>query len=173
MSVTLSIVIPTCGRRSVVETVGALVPQLSHGDELVIVRDSSGDYGHTARNRAMPRCAGSHLMFIDDDDRHLGGALELVRRELELDPDRVHLFAMRYHDGRELAPGPLPLQVGYVSTQMLVVPNQAGRLGTWGNRYEGDYDFASSTLELRGDEPVLHPVAIALVGRPAHERGER
>lgn len=168
---TLSIIVPTNGRQSLTATVAALVPQLDHGDELLIMRDSSGDFGHSARNQMMGRAAGTHLMFIDDDDRHLPGALAIVRDALERHPDRLHLFAISYQDGRILIPG--PIEIGYVSTQMLVVPNQPGRLGTWGDRYEGDYDFVRSTLELRQEEPVMHPMPIALIGPPAHSRGER
>jgi hypothetical protein len=71
--------------------------------------------------------------------------------------------------GRTILPR-WPLQVGYVSTQMMVVPNVPSLLGRWSERYEGDYDFAASTLELRGDSPVLHDDVIALLGAPAHER---
>ena len=34
--------------------------------------------------------------------------------------------------------------------QMLCVPNTPSKLGTWGDRCEGDYDFADTTKQLRG-----------------------
>jgi hypothetical protein len=156
-------VIATSGRPTITTTLSALTPQLEHGDEILILRDSTGDWGHTPRNNALPRCNGTHLMFIDDDDHHLKGALEYVREEVAHAPDRVHLFAMAYSDGRVVHPA-WPLQIGYVDTSMLCVPNTHGKLGRWGDRYEGDYDFIASTIELRGDTPILHDDVIATKG---------
>ena len=62
----------------------------------------------------------------------------------------------------------MALQVGYVGTPMLCIPNKPGNVGTWSSRYEGDYDFAASTMELRGDEPVLHDDVIATVAPPGN-----
>lgn len=146
-------------------TAAVTAAQLEHGDELLIVRRDCA-WGHEARNLAMPRCAGDYLMFIDDDDVHTADALELARRAVTEQPGRLHLFAMRYEDGRVLAPE-WPLMIGAVSTQMMVVPNHPNQLGRWGDRYEGDFDFAASTMELRGDTAVLHPdEIIAQVGIP-------
>jgi glycosyltransferase involved in cell wall biosynthesis len=157
-------VIPTNGRPSITATLAALTPQLEPGDEILIQCNNDRDWGHQARNHAMARCAGSHLDFIDDDDQYLPDALDQIRDWLHVDPDRVHLHAMRYQDdGRELQPE-WPLRIGYISTQMIVVPNKPGLLGQWGNRYEGDYDFAHTTMQLRGDEPILHNHVIALKG---------
>lgn len=154
--------IATAGRPSLTDTLAALTPQLASGDEILVERLDC-PWGHQARNNALPRCAGSHLMFIDDDDKHLKDALDHVRAQVRNRPRRVHLFSMAYTDGRVVNPR-WPLQVGYVSTQMLCVPNSPGKLGQWGDRYEGDYDFADTTMQLRGDEPVLHSDVIALIG---------
>lgn len=154
--------IATNGRPTLTDTLAALTLQLEPGDEVLIVRDSTGDHGNTPRNAAIPRCAGTHLVFIDDDDRHLKGALDHVREHVAEQPDRVHLFAMAYTDGRVVHPR-WPLEIGYVGTPMICVPNTPGKLGEWSTRYEGDYDFAKTTLELRGDEPVLHNDVIATV----------
>ena len=157
--------IATSGRPTLTHTLAALTPQLQHGDEVLIVRDSTGDHGNTPRNQAIPRCAGTHLMFIDDDDQHAADALTLVRTKVRARPKRVHLFSMVYDDGRVVHPR-WPLQIGYVGTPMMVVPNEVGLLGSWSDRYEGDYDFISSTMELRGDAPVLHAEPIAAVRAP-------
>ncbi len=154
--------IATAGRPSLTQTLAALTPQLQSGDEILVERLDCA-WGHEARNRAIPRCAGTHLMFIDDDDQHATDALALVRTKVRAHPKRVHLFSMTYTDGRTVNPR-WPLQMGYVSTQMLVVPNVEGKLGTWGDRYEGDLDFAATTMLLRGDEPILHADVVALIG---------
>ncbi len=36
--------------------------------------------------------------------------------------------------------------LGNVGTPMMVAPNVKSKLGLWGNRYEGDFDFLESTL---------------------------
>ena len=158
--------IATSGRPTLTQTLAALTPQLVHGDEILIVRDSTGDHGNTPRNHAIPRCAGTHLMFIDDDDQHAADALQLVRSKVRARPSRVHLFSMVYDDGRTVHPR-WPLQIGYVGTPMIVVPNQPGKVGLWSQRYEGDYDFINDTMTLRGDAPVLHAEPIAAVRTPS------
>lgn len=161
--VTFSILIPTVGRPTLIVTLGALIAQLEHGDELMVLRDQTGDWGNTARNRAIPRCAGTHLLFIDDDDRHTAGALAVIRDRVAADPDRVHVFAMhRLSDRRTFTPT-LPLELGHVGTPMLCIPNRPDRLGQWSTRYEGDFDFLTATLELHPDPPIVHPELVAVV----------
>jgi hypothetical protein len=163
-SVTFSIVIATSGRPALTDTVAALTPQLQSGDEILIQRLDC-PWGGQARNNALPRCAGTHILFIDDDDKHLKGALEFVREKVEQTPKRVHLFSMVYDDGTVVHPT-WPLKIGSVGTPMICAPNVPDKLGEWSDRYEGDYDFATTTMQLRGDAPVLHGDIIATVARP-------
>ena len=93
------------------------------------------------------------------------GALTNVRSVLEQEPDRVHIFRMRYPDGHEIWSSPT-VACGNISTIMLVVPNTPGKLGSWGSAYEGDFQFLSETLALRAEEPIFHEDVIGLV-RPA------
>ena len=90
--VTFSIVIATAGRPTHTETLNAATPQLQPGDEIIVVRDNTGDYGNTPRNHAIPRCTGTHILFIDDDDQqHTPDALETIRRHVADQPQGVHL----------------------------------------------------------------------------------
>ena len=54
------------------------------------------------------------------------------------------------------------LTVGNVSTQMLIVPNQPEALGEWGDRREGDFDFAAGTAGKLG-RVVFHEAVIAQI----------
>jgi hypothetical protein len=128
----------------------------------VIVIKRRCDWGHETRNHALQRCAGTHLLFIDDDDRYMKGALALVRERVSALPRKVHLFAMALDYGVVIRPA-WPLREGQIGTPMICVPRGRRKLGRWGDRYEGDFDFVSSTMELRGDLPVLHEDVIALV----------
>jgi hypothetical protein len=163
-SVTFSIVIATAGRRSITQTLAAITPQLEHGDEILIERLDC-DWGGKARRNAIPRCAGTHLLFIDDDDHHTEGALEHIREKVGRSPHQVHLFAMAYDDGRVVEPT-WPLRIGSVGTPMFCVPNVPGCIGEWSDRYECDYDFIDSTMTLRGDQPALDDHVIAAVSAP-------
>jgi hypothetical protein len=109
----------------------------------------------------MPRAEGDALLFIDDDDTYVPGAFEIVHAAVIQAPDHVHMFRMRYADGQELWRTEM-VECGNVSTQMIVVPNQPGQVGYWGDRYQGDFDFIESTCRRQGD-PVWHRDVIALV----------
>lgn len=158
----LSIIVASSGRPTLARTLLSIAPQLEPGDELLVDVNEDAPWGHAARNRQMARATGSHLLFMDDDDMYLEGALKLARTVAAWTPSRVHIFRMRYPD-QDVIWREHEVELGNVSTIMLMVPNEPGRLGEWGDRYEGDFDFLTSTLELRGDAPVWHEDVIAAV----------
>jgi glycosyltransferase involved in cell wall biosynthesis len=131
------------------------------GDEILVSVNSDAPWGHAARNQLMPAARGDALLFIDDDDAYVEGALDVVRARFAEVPDRVHVFRMRYADGRELWQLP-EVACGNVSTQMVIAPRSVGLLGQWGSRYEGDFDFIAATCWLLG-QPLFHEDVIALV----------
>jgi len=161
MGVRLSIIVASSGRSTLPRTVESIVTQMLPGDELLVDVNDDAPWGHTARNRLMPRAEGDFLLFIDDDDIYLPGAFEIVRAAVADEPDRVHMFKMRYADGQELW-RTQTVECGNVSTQMVVAPNPPGQLGHWGDRYEGDFDFIESSCRQQG-EPLWHEDVIALV----------
>jgi hypothetical protein len=145
--VRLSIILPTSGRETLGRTLASVTPQLAPGDELILLRDASGDWGHTPRQEAMGRAKGDYLLFMDDDDIYTEGALDAVRAALAENPGRPHVFRMRrVGPANDVLPAERVVRLGNVSTQMMVVPNDTARLGAWGRRYEGDFDFLASTL---------------------------
>lgn len=166
MNVTFSVIVPTGGARNaqLMHTLGSIVPQLQHGDEIILSRYDC-PWGHKARDLAMPRAAGTHLMFCDDDDSYEPNALETVRAAVSEQPTRPHIFAMTYLGGRLLVSNDPP-GYGSVGTPMMVVPNDQGKLGSWGEaEYQGDWNFCESTLALYPNTPpVLHTVSIARIG---------
>lgn len=147
---TLSILIPTCGRSSLSRLLDSVRPQLASVDELLIRHDHTGDWGHTPRNVMMASAKGDYILSIDDDDVYLPDALDFVRAALALAPGRPHMFRLirggRFGD--DVVWTDKVIREGNVGTQMICVPNVAGKLGRWGSRYEGDFDFIVSTLVL-------------------------
>lgn len=158
----LSIIVASSGRGSLKRTLASIAPQLHPGDELLVDVNDDAPWGHSARNRMMPRAEGDFLLFIDDDDVYVDGAFETIRGAISGEPARVHMFRMRYATGGVLWQTPT-VECGNVSTQMVCAPNRPGQLGRWGDRYQGDFDFIVSTVRLQG-KPVWHEDVIAVYG---------
>jgi hypothetical protein len=156
---TISVLVASIGRPTLGRTMQSVMGQLHPTDQLLI--DVNGDcpWGHAARNRMMKAADGDAIVFMDDDDIYLPDALKLIRIGFREAPDRVHIFKMRYYDGREIWSDE-QVREGNVSTQMVCVPNEAD--AAWGDRYQGDFDFITAVCTQFGD-PVWQPEAIAMV----------
>jgi spore maturation protein CgeB len=176
----LSILVVTAGRPTLERTLRSIEAQpLEPGDEVLVVGNGAeiellakrfgyryiqdgpyGCWGQRERQSAMFKARGTHLLFIDDDDFYLSGAFAAIRQAIVEHPTSPHLFKMH---------GPVQLGTlwktkvvacGNISGTQFVVPND-DRLGRWGQRYEGDFDFISSTLRnypfdaLRWHETVI------------------
>lgn len=170
-NVSLSIIVPTSNKPGLARALESVSSQMLPGDELIVKRDATGDWGHTPRNLAMQEATGTHLMFMDDDDIYLPGALDRVRARLSVNPDKPHIFAMRNGLNGMVLPNPQGgLRCGNVSTQMIVVPNNKERLGTWGHRYVGDWDFISSTVAKYPPESLIWCPEVIAVWRAGDEK---
>lgn len=158
---TFSILLATAGRGTIMRTLRSLLPQLEPGDEVMILRDDSGDAGDTPRNRAMPRAAGTHLLFMDDDDVYTPGALARMRRFADENPGRIGIFKLEYVVGNRRWVDP-ELRFKNVSTQTFLVPNVPGKLGRWERqgRIAGDFVFITATAELQGDPIFVDDVTV-------------
>ena len=169
MTPTLSIVMPTAGRDTLVRAFASLAPQLEDGDEIIVVRRDGVLCGNQPRDEAMRRCIGSHLWWMDDDDIATDGALEIIRREVAQDPGTVHIFKMRMNGG-VFWPQPTFIY-GHVGGTMCVVPNLPDKLGTWVHALDygngvgrgGDFHFVRGTLDKLGREPIFHEDVIARI----------
>jgi glycosyltransferase involved in cell wall biosynthesis len=162
---TISIIVPTSGRPTLTRTLASIAPQLRPGDEIIVVRDATGDSGDTPRTDAMRRARGTHLAFLDDDDVYLPDGLEKMRRFARANPGRIGIFKMEHHTGTTHWRKDEPvLRYMNVSTQNLLVPNVPGKLGRWQKQvqpaspdatYAGDYVFLTETIALQGEEPLF------------------
>ncbi len=157
---TFSVIMPTTGRSTLAKALRSVATQVQPGDEIIVLCNDKGDQGDWARNSGVARAIGTHLVFLDDDDEYLDGALAAMRGFARQNPDRIGIFRMQLMDGSLLWSEP-ELRFGNVSSQMFVVPNIPEKLGRWdqSNR-ANDWAFISETATYQG-EPVFceHVVA--------------
>ena len=165
---TFTIILGTTGRKTVSLTLASIAPQLEPGDELFVLRDDSGDAGDTPRNQTMRRAAGTHLLFMDDDDEYTKDAIATMRRFADENPGRIGIFRMKHPTGPMHWRTP-ELRYTNVSTQLFCVPNVPGKLAEWKQvgRRAGDFRFISFTSAYLGSEPIFVD-AVTVLARPVH-----
>lgn len=187
MAVRLSIIVPTADGDGLDTLFISMAGQLAPDDEVLIVGDTHDGpldavralvethgyrymehdaghhcWGHCQINEGMRHAAGDYLVFIDDDDCFPDGALDAIRRAAAEQPSPRPLmfrFWSRRHD--RFLPPRHEVQESAIGGHAIVVPNIPDRLGQWGERYAGDYDFIVSTLALWSDGPAWYDDVIA------------
>lgn len=176
--VRLTVIVPTIARASLPATLASIRDAgIGASDEVLVVNDVSdnptfidtaivlsrlpalctvkiltpsarlGHWGHGARNIAMREAAGTHVVTIDDDDAYEPGALETIRAMIQTAPAAMHVWRMVPRGGGVLWTDEA-IRQGNVGTPMMGVLRAA--CGTWGSRYEGDYDYAVESARLAG-----------------------
>jgi glycosyltransferase involved in cell wall biosynthesis len=175
-----SVIVVTAGRDTLPRTLQSIATQTIHGDEVLVVGHSDfirgtaeafgyryiedgpfGCWGQRERQAAMAYATGTHLLFMDDDDVYLPGAFRAIREAVETQPDRPQMFRMVTPEGFRIWSSPTVV-CGNVSGTQFVTPNDPAKLGTWGLRREGDFDFITSTLaHYPADALIWHTTFIA------------
>jgi glycosyltransferase involved in cell wall biosynthesis len=174
---TLSIVIPTIGRPTLGNTLASLRGQLHPGDEVIVQFDATSsagwdhgdrkDYSRAgiARDIGAARAKGTHLMFIDDDDAYLPGALDEVRAEITKNPRSLLIFQTLFNRGERVRWEVPEFAGGQCPTPSVVVPRLMAPL--WepiGDHVHQDLEFAKQCAQ--GTFPnvpvwIAQPIAIA------------
>src|SRR5437588_3541660 len=159
---TFTVVVPTIGRPSLGPALKSISGQLEPGDEIIVICNDAGDQGDSARNSGVARAAGSHLIFLDDDDAYVPGALAAMRRFAAENPGRIGIFRMELVSGARIWTEPV-LRYGNVGSPMFVVPNVPGKLGRWDqSRRANDWAFIEETVSLQG-EPIFLDEVVARI----------
>jgi glycosyltransferase involved in cell wall biosynthesis len=159
---TFSVVMPTVGRSTLLGALKSVAPQMQPGDELLVVCNNKHDRGDWARNSAVERARASHLIFLDDDDQFVPGALAAMRAFALEHPARIGIFRMELWDGSCLWSEPV-LRYGNVGSPMFVVPNIPGKLGKWDQtRIANDWAFIEETVALQR-EPIFCDLVVAQI----------
>lgn len=187
----LSVIVPTPDGGRLDRLAASLDGQLRDGDEVLIVGDTfHGDLSHVARavaatphwrwlehdagraawghpqiNYGMEQATGDYLVFQDDDDVFAPDALLYIRRATRhLEPPRPLIFKFKIaRAGGLVLPQGQVVAENRIGGHCLVVPNVKDKLGTWTDRYAGDWDFIEETLRLwEPIKPVFRPEVITL-----------
>ncbi len=180
-SVRFSVIIATIGRPSLRHTLQSIgLATWMDGDEVLVIGDGPRpearhivagfmtrlpvSYAEHAREGSMAGAAqrnfgmwmaqGTHLLFIDDDDRYTLGALDFIRDHVKEAPDDVHVHKMRAR-GKRFSFTTLWQEqrvfLGNIGTPMFCVPNVPEKVGRWPmNQYCCDIAFLEDTLRRRG-----------------------
>lgn len=191
MAARLSVIVPTHDGVGLETLFASLADQLLPGDEVLIVGDTFESnpfttipwatlpfpgghlvyyehdaghhcWGHCQINEGMRHATGDYLVFIDDDDCFPDGALDAIRRAADEQPAPRPLmfqFYSRRHD--RVLPPRHEVRESAIGGHAIVVPNIPDKLGQWGERYAGDYDFIVTTLEHWPDGPAWYDDVIA------------
>lgn len=190
----LSIIIPSHDGVDLDRALASVTPQLADGDEVLVVHDCHGTddlpdwlpwlvpgvrvmghdagyhmHGHPQRTYAATMATGDYLLHIDDDDILLPGALACVRATIaQLPEPRPLLFQFISPTGHLVWWRQGVIQPGYVGATGFVAPNIPDRLGTWGDRYMGDFDYIVRTLARwpGGEQSLAWAREIIAVCRP-------
>jgi len=185
----LTVAIPTLGRPSLARCVFSFIDQLQPGDRVLLVADPKGDtdyvrwvyniatnkmgvdwrytikggqggWGQDQRNHAYDLTDEGHIWCLSDDDIATPGALEVIRRRIEIrQPDDWFLFQVGRTRDTPWVWTRQTVEVGNLDADCIVAP--ATTLTRWGLGYEGDKDFATGLLAERG-QPIFVPEVIAV-----------
>jgi hypothetical protein len=180
---TLSVIVTTAGRPFLLETLDSL-RDLTYDDEVLVAGDGpqpqaqkwveslkcpfhwvdvGGPYGNLGevRDRLMKQAAGQWLLFLDDESFWVPAALAKIRDILAQAPRRPHFFRGELvYQNRTIWEEPV-LQPGNLVPQMIAVPNEKEKLGSWGDRYQAGYDLVVSTCQKYAEPPIWCPEIVS------------
>lgn len=112
----------------------------------------SRSYGTAQRDLGIALSRGDWLLFCDDDDVFLPGALDAVRAALVDNPDTPHLFKMRRVRQQDELWAVQDVREGNVGTPMIVTPRYDD-LPKWEDgqmSYTADHRFIKRVTDAHG-----------------------
>lgn len=143
--------------------VAALLSDLPHQFRYLDAGSKAHTWGHDEINLGVKAATGDLLLFQDDDDVFLRGAFDAIREKAQDALDQygelrplMFRFVTRF---RTLLWGAPAIKEDWVGGHNFIAPNREGRVGLWTPRYQGDYDFIRSTVDLwpnKDDDVVWH-----------------
>ena len=165
------LLIATMGRKTLIQMLDSIVPQMEESDFITVVYDNkdTGDTFETVKNMKT-RCKlnvimnnetydvnypqhsirnkyndleGDFIFHGDDDDIYTPNAMIYIRKYV-CNPTTLYLFNLYFKDMKTETFYKNKLEISHISTPSGIIPKEINKLGIWGNRYEGDFDFYKS-----------------------------
>lgn len=199
MRPSISIVLPTVGRDTLVDTLDSLVAAgLARYDEILVMADGpkqesigpiafrhpvneiakvcvtlmedrGGFWGHPGRNEGMAQATKRLVMFTQDDQLFVPGALKVVREVVLASKhwDKTgHIFQVVPRNAGIVPVKVGAMAVGFIDADCVCVPrNLLPFCAEWTNHYCGDNDFIVNTannLRARGSYWQYHLCLISV-----------
>ena len=188
-----TIITPTIGRPELARALLSAARQLGPYDEHIVVGDGiqpdaqrmaleyrhtryietprTGGFGAVQRDAGILQAVGDYLVFLDDDDVLVDGALSLAREIVAATPGALFLFRCRFYGYGAIPDGTVlwrdnEIRDGNVGSGMIVCPNRP-RLPRWAAhgvlRYNADFTFIR---DVAAETQVLWEEAILQITRP-------
>lgn len=186
MAKSITIIVPTVGRKSLRATLESFAPDLHDEDVVHLAMDGRNDetwglfmemvdkypgkwfyreghqkgyWGHAVRNEILPLVTTDLVWHLDDDDIAAPGALDAMRNS----KGEWTMFRMEFMEGHP-AHGVIcwrfkQVKHGDIGTPMSVAPPSKARFGL---AYGGDFEYAQGLLEEFG-EPFWDETIVALI----------
>lgn len=159
----LSIIVPSCGRPSLRNTLTSIAHQaVEAGDEIIVVGDGhqpiaedlakrgwgipcrylthgpTRNFGNAQRTFAQRIAHGTHVAFMDDDDIYTEDAFVKIRKALSKAPSEPHVFKVIAPWREVVWTEEEIIEQGNCCTVQLVVPNRREKLPEWPLRQGGN-----------------------------------
>ena len=165
------LLIATMGRKTLIQMLDSIVPQMEESDFITVVYDNkdTGDTFETVKNMKT-RCKlnvimnnetydvnypqhsirnkfndleGDFIFHGDDDDIYTPNAMIYIRKYV-CNPTTLYLFNLYFKDIKTETFYKNKLEISHISTPSGIIPREINKLGIWGDRYAGDFDFYKS-----------------------------
>lgn len=175
-NIRLSLITPTMNRTTLPKAANSVFPQLRSTDEWIVVGDGvwpnlpedarvrrfgtpkTGRMGNYQRDLGVWAAEKDFLVFLDDDDQLLEGALDRIREGIALQPEIPHFFCLECSWGVTMGRD-ARVALHDVAGAQFVPPNRKPLLGRWetGNfEMDTEFDFIAKTLEAFGGIHWFH-----------------
>ena len=165
------LLIATMGRKTLIQMLDSIVPQMEESDFITVVYDNkdTGDTFETVKNMKT-RCKlnvimnnetydvnrpdhsirnkyndleGDFIFHGDDDDIYTPNAMIYIRKYV-CNPTTLYLFNLYFKDMKTETFYKNKIEISHISTPSGVIPKEINKLGIWGDRHGGDFDFYKS-----------------------------
>ena len=188
-----TIITPTISRPTLAQALRSVARQCGPYDEHIVIGDGpqpeaqamaleyrhtryiqtpkTGGFGAVQRDAGIAQATGDYLIFLDDDDVLVDGALSLAREIVAETPGALFLFRCRFYGYGAIPDGSVlwkdnEIRDGNVGTGMIVCPNRRN-LPRWAAhgvlRYNADFTFIR---DVAAETQVLWEEAILQITRP-------